>query len=296
MSTEIKPNRYKPEIRRKGNEKQSVTEPGVGIDFCLKCIMIVVFVSVLSLAAIFSYDFITQSTFFNIKTIEIQGTQRVKKQDILNTTELRGDENIFKVNAFTLEKQICAHPWIVSASVNRKLFSKLIVSITEQHPLAIVKIENLADILINKEGRPFKEYNPRQDHIENLPVISGLELTHKNNQHQFYGPLFNSVMEFLKTQGYTKTNKIHGNLNTGITIEVRDIYNSETAKINGTIRIKLGFGNFKAKLDRAKYICEYVDKHFPDRTIGTIDIFNLEKVFIKTKRNKAVHNNLEKGV
>lgn len=296
MSADIKPNRYKSEIHRKRNEKQNVPEQGIGIIFCLKCIMIIVFVSVLSLAAIFSYDFITQSTFFNIKTIEIQGTQRVKKQDILNMAELKGDENIFKVNAFTLEKQICAHPWIAAASVNRKLFSKLNISITEQHPLAIVKIEKLADILINKEGRPFKEYNPRQDHIENLPMISGLNLAHKNNQHQFYGPLFNSVLDFLKTQKYTKANKIHGDLNTGITIEVRDTYNSETAKMNATIKIKLGFGNFKAKLDRAEYICTYIDKHFPDRTISAIDICNLEKVFIKTKPNKAMHNNLEKGV
>jgi len=293
VSKKIKPNRFKPEAKE---GKVFQPDSGTGIDVCIKCITSVALISILSLASIFIYDFITQSDFFTIKKIEITGTKRVLKDDIIRLASLTDKKNIFKINLFSIEKLIASHPWIQSASVKRNLTSRLSISVIEQEPLAIVKIENLADILINTQGRPFKEYNPQKDHIENLPVISGLDLTVKNNQYRFDSPLFNSIMNFLKTDAPGNVKQIKGDKNTGIAVETRDIYNQQPFNEQGTIQIKLGFNNFKAKLNKAKKISEYIDKHFPTRTICAMDLFNIEKVFIKTKLNDALHNNLEKGV
>ncbi|RLC25932.1 MAG: TetR family transcriptional regulator [Deltaproteobacteria bacterium] len=292
MSKKIKPNRYKP-ASRDGDGVRS--DSGASIDFCLKCIMTVAFISVLSLASIFVYDFITQSDFFNIKKIEISGTKQVPKEDLLKLAGLSCDKNIFGLNLFTIERRIVSHPWIQSALIERDLSARLFISVIEQEPLAIVKIENLADILINTQGSPFKEYNPQKDRIKNLPIISGLDLTSKNNQYLFNGPLFNSIMNFLKIDMAGNANKIKGDKNTGIVIDTHDIYNP-SSKGQGSIKIKLGFNNFKAKLKKAKKISAYIDKNFPDRTISSMDLFNIKKVFIKTTLNDALHNNLEKGV
>lgn len=293
MNKMIKSNRYKLE----GNEGViSKFNSGASIDFCIKCIMIVAFISILSLASIFTFDFITQSTFFNIKKIEISGTQRVLKDDLIEIAGLTTRLNIFKINLFSIEQRIISHPWIQAATVKRKLSSVLSISVVEQKPLAIVKIENLTDIIINTQGQPFKEYDPQKDHIENLPIISGLDLTQKNNRYMFDGPLFNSIMEFFKTDGFNTVRKLKGDKNTGIIIEIDDIYNHLSSNEKGTIQIKLGFNNFKAKLNKAKKISEYIDKYFPERTICAMDFFNIEKVFVKTKLNDALHNNLEKGV
>ncbi len=293
MNKKIKPNRYKPESKP---PKARQTDSSYGIDFCLKTIFIVAFVSILSLASIFAYDLITQSNLLNIKHIEISGTHRVLKEDIIRLTQLTNKENIFKINLFSIEKLITSHPWIQSASVKRNLSATLFISVIEQEPLAIVKIENLADILINKQGQPFKEYDPSKDGIDNLPVITGLDLTNNNNHYMFNGPLFNSILDFLNIKDLDHVERIIGNQNTGIIIESNDIYNREPSIENKSIQIKLGFGNFKAKLEKAKRISEYIDKNFPERTICSMDLFNIEKVFIKTKLNDALHNNLEKGV
>jgi len=293
VSKKIKPNKYKPSAK----EGEILKSDSVfSIDFCLKCIMTVAFISILSLASIFIYDFITQSNFFNIKRIEISGTNRVPKEDLIKLANLSCDKNIFGLNLFSIEKLIASHPWIQSASIKRNLSSDLFISVIEQEALAIVKIENLADILINTEGRPFKEYNPQKDRIENLPVISGLDLTSKNNQFLFNGPLFNSIMDFLKIDSTGDAKKITGDRNTGIVIDTNDIYNLVPSSGQGIIQIKLGFNNFKAKLNKAKKISAYIDKNFPERTISSMDLFNIEKVFIKTTLNDALHNNLEKGV
>jgi len=294
VSKKIKPNRYKPSSKE-GNSLKSDSS-GVTIDFCLKCIMTVAFISILSLASIFIYDFITQSAFFNIKKIEISGTNRVLETDLLKLADLNCDKNIFGLNLFTIKKHITSHPWIQSASIKRDVSFNLFISIIEQEPIALVKIENLADILINTRGNPFKEYNPEKDRIENLPIISGLDLTNENNLYLFNGPLFNSIMDFLKIDSTDNVKKIIGDKNTGIVIDTNDIYNLNPSEGQGTIQIKLGFNNFKAKLNKAKKISGYIDENFPDRTISRMDLFNIEKVFIKTKLIDALHDNLEKGV
>ena len=293
MSKKVIPNRYKSEPKE---DKAFNSDSGAAIDFCVNCIITVAFISILSLASIFAYDFITQSDFFKIKKVEISGTKRVMREEILDLAKLTGNENIFKINLFSIEKLIITHPWIQSVSVKRNLSSVLSISVIEQEPLAIIKIENLSDILINTQGSPFKEYDPQEDRIENLPVISGLDLTNKNNQYLFEGPLFNSIMNFLKTDGSGNVSRIKGNKNTGITIEANDIYNQLPSESQGIVQIKLGFNNFEAKLNKAMEISEYIDKNFPEKTISSMDLFNIKKVFIKTRLNNALHNNLEKGV
>ncbi len=290
MSKEIKPNRYKAETK-KGNNTESNPVNAI----CLQSFITLVFIMALSLASIFIYDFITQSNILNIKKIEISGTKRVLREEILKLADLTFEKNIFEINLFSIEKLITSHPWVQSAYVKRNLDSVLSISIVEHEPLAIVKIEDLSDLLINTMGRPFKEYNPQNDSVKNLPVITGLELANSNNLYVFSGALFNSIMDFLQSNNCDNIRQIMGNENTGVTIETGDIYNQQPIEELGIVQIKLGFNNFKAKLNKAKNISEYIDKNFPEKSICSMDLFNIEKVFIKTKLNTALHNDLEKG-
>ncbi len=296
MSKKIKQNKYRPEPGEINGNGGVLSDSGLTIDFCLKCIMIIAFISVLSLACIFVYDFCTQSSFFNIKKIEISGIDRVNKQEILTMAQLNGNENIFSINLFAIEKQIAAHPWIQSVSVKRDLKDILLISIVEQEPLAIVKIKNFSDVLINTQGTPFKEYNSLKDRVDNLPVISGLDLTSQNDESLFYGPLFNSIMGLLNMENSSSVTNIKGDKNTGIIIHVKDTYNHLPENSKSLIQIKLGFNDFKAKLNKAKKISRYIDKNFPERAICSIDLFNIHKVFIKTKLADTLHTNFEKGV
>ena len=297
MNKKIRQNRYKPETEKNmGRKVESITSVEV-VDFCLKCIMIVVSITVLSLASIFIYDFITQTDFLNIKTIEISGIKQTSKNEILKLANIDTNKNIFQVNLSTAHKLIVSHPWIESADIKRSMPLKLIISIVEEKPLAIVKIENLADILINTSGKPFKEYNPLKDNIKNLPVITGVELYKSNYQYTFNSPLFNSVMEFFKADNLNSVKSIKVDKNSGICIEANDIYNKFSLNNEKTIQIKLGFSKFKAKLNKAIEISKYIGKNFPEKTISTMDLFNIEKVFIKTEPDILFQmDNSKKGV
>ncbi len=269
---------------------------GTGIDVCLKFIMMVAFLSILSLAAIFIHDFVTQADFFQIRRIDISGTMRVSRSEILELADLNRNRNIFELNLGLAEKKIATHPWIQSVSLKRDLSSRLMIRVVEHDALAIIRIGSHADILINTQGRPFKIYDYRRDHLENLPIVTGVALTRMNDKYGFTGALFQSVMEFLCVAERGDFEQIQGDPDTGLTVLTKLFNPLPRDPDKAAIPVKLGFDDFKAKLKKARQISEYIDKHLPDTTICAMDLFNTEKVFIKTKLNDALHNNLTKGV
>lgn len=283
-----RPNRYK---KSRTPDKETRKSPLFSIDIYLKFIMIIAFFSVMSLASIFIYDFICQSRMLNIKQIYLSGNLQTSQEEILAVAGLSQDQNILQVNLFAAEKKIAAHPWIAAASAKRNLAREVHISIVEEKPLAIVKIENLADVLINTHGIPFKEYNPSQDRINDLPVITGLDLRKNEYQYMFDGPLFNAIMDFLNSdhlRPHART--INADNNTGISIETIDIYNSSPERKKTGVQVKLGFNQYREKLTKAKKICDYIEQNYPDRAINAIDIFDINKVFIQTTMGQMLEN------
>ena len=291
MNKQIKQNRFKPEPSPpKGKSTQSASKRPVG-----KIVALLGLVFLISLSAIWVFDAITQSPYFAIKQVDISGTHRVTKEEVRKLTGVADQTNLLGINLNTIEQQIISHPWITTASVKRSYFSTLVVTIVEHEPLAIVNIENLADIIINTQGRPFKEYDPKKDQLNFLPVISGIDLSRADNGYQFEGPLFNAIMDLLKIQGFGKIDEVRGDDNIGITIMTQDIYNKNPNNIQKVIPVKLGFERFEEKRIKAIKISAYMDTYFPDKAISAIDLYNIEKIFITTKETNTLHHNIEKG-
>ncbi|WP_020588780.1 cell division protein FtsQ/DivIB [Desulfobacter curvatus] len=266
-------------------------------------IFLVLFVGAMSLGCIYMHDAVLQSPLFDVKTIMIDGLDRVTRDEVLARTGLDKPGNIFELQPAMLEKKLNTHPWIRMATVKRQLLSTISIKIEEQEPLAIVTIENLADIVINAQGAPFKEYEPAKDDLKELPVISGVDLSLSNSTYLFEGDLFNAVMEILRIKGFGQIQTILGDENTGILINILNTYpntgftknSDQTESENKTvIPIKLGFDGFEKKLARARQIQRYMETNYPDKTISAIDLFSLEKVFVTTE--DAAQHTIEKGV
>lgn len=288
----MKQNRYKPEPSppKKKATQMAASESPVGKIFALLGLVLL-----MSLSAIWVFDAVTQSPYFAIEQVDISGNHRVTREEILRLTGVTDQTNIFGINLNLIEQQIFSHPWIAEASVKRSYFSTLVVTIVEHEPLAIVNIENLSDIIINTQGRPFKEYDPQKDQLSNLPVISGIDLSRADNGYQFEGPLFNAIMDILEIQGFGKINDIRADDNIGITILTQDIYNKNPNHIQTVIPVKLGFDRFEEKRIKAIKISEYMESYFPDKAISAMDLYNIEKIFITTKETNTLHHNIEKG-
>jgi cell division protein FtsQ len=294
-----RPNRYKPDAKPAKPPREHHSK------FLFKVLSVVFMVAIMSLGAIWVHDAIVQSPYFAVTRIDISGNQRVSREELLARAGLNRKTSLFELHLPAVAEKLERHPWVCRADIRRRLFSNLEITIHEEEPLAIVTIENLPDIIINSQGAPFKCYDPEKDRLQGLPVISGVDLSLSDTSYGFEGELFNAIMELLKIKGVSQVRTIHGDENLGLTIKALDIYNNRLYKENtqknqaqkpGLIPIKLGFDRFQEKLARARTISRVVETRFPCRTILAMDLYDIKKIFIKTKAEEALHNTLAKGV
>lgn len=294
----ITPNSYK--VQEKETRKLKTFFGGKAL---FRKIFLILFIGAMSLGCIYIHDAVLQCPIFDVKTIMIDGLDRVTRDEVLTRTGLDKPANMFELQPDMLEKELNTHPWIRMATVKRHLLSTLSIKIEEQEPLAIVTIENLTDIVINTQGAPFKAYEPAKDDLKALPVISGVDLSLSNSTYLFEGDLFNAVMEILKIKGFGQIQTILGDENTGILINILNTCPDtefpgppgEKESENKTVLpVKLGFDRFEEKLARARQVRHYMETNYPGKTISAMDLFSLEKVFVTTE--DAAHNTIEKGV
>ncbi len=270
----------------KNNKYKNKSGKTVNINFISTPLIIFLVLCLTSIALIYTYDFVMQSTYFNIKKIHINGNVRVKSQAIINLAEIEKNNNILSLNLALLRKRILSHPWIQNVTLKRSLPSILSIKLTEETPLALVKVDNIAEILINSQGKPFKEYEPDLDKTDKLPIITGLELTESEDSFIFKGPLFNSVLKVIGMNSFGKIHNINADKNMGISIE--------TNHFNKEISMNLGFYNFSTKAYKAEQIENYFKKHLINKEICTFDLYDPENVLVKSKDKDALHN-LTKG-
>ncbi|MBF0572341.1 MAG: FtsQ-type POTRA domain-containing protein [Desulfamplus sp.] len=128
-----------------------------GIEVVLKIVMVAIIVSLTTLFFIFIENTIVQSNFLAIKEISVSGTNILSKEEVIEQAELYPEDNILSVNLRHTRLRIISHPWIEDASVKRSLPSKIIITIKEESPLAVVHIPDKADIILNRKGVPFTE-------------------------------------------------------------------------------------------------------------------------------------------
>jgi len=99
-----------------------------------------------SLLLILVYDAVTQSSYFEARTITVEGNQRLSKDTILKQAGLKLYDNILFVNLNTLRYRLIAHPWVAAAEIERQLPDVIHVRIKERVPIAIVELNRSSSL------------------------------------------------------------------------------------------------------------------------------------------------------
>lgn len=289
----ITPNRYKPAPKPpRAKRSLKVTVP----DQWTRWIGGISLTIALTALAIYAHDFILQSGYFTLKEVHIQGNRMTTKQEIIDTLGLEPGTSLLSVNTGLLEKKIQSMPWVASVTLDRNLPDKLNILISEESALAVAGIEPVAGILINTHGKPFKEYDVKTDAALGLPTIQGLTLEKNGTGYRFKGRAFQAALDILQMGLSYDIQTITCHAHMGITIEVPDHYNVLLDPEQPSVRLKLGFDRFEEKLARAGRIASYMETHIPQKRIYSMDLYDMENIFVKTTDNETLHNNLEKGV
>jgi cell division protein FtsQ len=127
----------------------------------------------IGLGLVLLYYQLLTSPFFCIKdinNIEIIGTQRFSRSQILEMAHLDARTNLLALKPTLAEHALMTHPWIAKAELSRHWPNHVTLRLTERIPLALVQLDDL--YYIDRTGSLFKPSSPSDPH--DFPVITGL--------------------------------------------------------------------------------------------------------------------------
>jgi len=233
-----------------------------------------------SLLLILAYDTVTQSSYFEARTITVEGNQRFSKETILKQAGLKLHDNILSVNLNTLRYSLMADPWVAAAEVERELPDAIHIRIKERGPIAIVDLNRPARLAsqpacqlfyLDEEGEIFKPVES-SDKVR-VPVVTGLALSDIDFNDQSGFRLFRAVMEVLRLS------RLHQNV---IPLHaLHRIHVDRAPASRNAVTIKLGFGDYESKYSRLGDMVPYLKKESGFLNLQSIDLNDSDRVVVR---------------
>lgn len=279
----------------------------------LKIMLLVGGMTGTSLLLILAYDAVTQSSYFEARTITVEGNQRSSKEEILKHAGLKLHDNILSVNLNTIRHRLMADPWVAAAEVERELPDAIHIRIKERVPIAIVDLnrparlagESVAGRLfyLDEEGEIFKPVESSDK--ARVPVVTGLALSDIDFNDQSRSRLFRSVMEVLHLSRLHQNviplhalHRIHVDRAMGLTVyaflapynlsATPDCAPAFTGKTDrrtpagrSAVAIKVGFGDYESKYCRLRDMVLYLKKESGFLNLQSVDLNDWDRVVVR---------------
>lgn len=97
--------------------------------------LLLIFIAGVSYLLIYMHAYVTSSSYFTLKVLEIQGNSRLSSKEILEISRLADGANCLKISLTAVEEAMAKSPWVKEVSVKRVLPNKLTIGITENEPV-----------------------------------------------------------------------------------------------------------------------------------------------------------------
>lgn len=140
------------------------------------------------------YSPLRQAAYLKLEHIQVQGQARLSQEEVARLSGVKLGDNLLKVNPREVETRLKQDPWIKDALVRVILPGRLVISITERKPAALVKIDYL--FYLDQEGRPFKPVQ-KGDNLD-YPVITGVPPNLWKENQPRARQMTKEALEFLK--------------------------------------------------------------------------------------------------
>jgi cell division protein FtsQ len=147
-----------------------------------------------SLLLILAYDALTQTSYFEAKSITVEGHKELSKETVLKQAGLKLHENILSVNVSTIRHRLVAHPWVAGAEIERALPDTIHIRVKERTPIAMINLERL--FYLDETGVIFKPVESSDK--ARVPVVTGLPVTDIDFEDPLHSRWFTEVLEVLR--------------------------------------------------------------------------------------------------
>lgn len=115
--------------------------------------------------------YLRSSPRFALRTIQVDGTQRLTPHHVAQRGGLEAGLNIFTIDVESAAAAIEADPWIEVAKVDKDLPDTIVIAVTEREPRALATVAGQL-YLVDSSGEIFKEL--RSGDPSDMPIITGV--------------------------------------------------------------------------------------------------------------------------
>lgn len=155
--------------KNKQNAKKKLTKQQQIAIKKKKAILKIVKVLTLIIVIIGVSIYVALSPLFNIKEINVTGNSKLSKEEIISLSELKTDENTFKVSKKNTKNKVKANAYIENVKIRRKLPDKVEIIVVERVATYMIPFAN-SYIYINNQGYMLEITSQKVE----MPAIVGI--------------------------------------------------------------------------------------------------------------------------
>jgi cell division protein FtsQ len=98
-------------------------------------VLVLTFLLLISLALVAGYRWITTTPVLALHQVQVQGMQRLSRQEVVDQAELDRFHNLLDLSLWRVRQSLLQHPWIDSVSLQRHFPHTLRIQLEEKVPL-----------------------------------------------------------------------------------------------------------------------------------------------------------------
>ncbi|MDO9555427.1 MAG: FtsQ-type POTRA domain-containing protein [Atribacterota bacterium] len=215
------------------------------------------------------FTFIFSSNFCNIEEVIVKGNDCLSEDEIFYKSGIQLGENIFKLDLKRSKDFLMQEPWIKEVEIKRVIPNKIIISIKERKPAAIVHIgeecfsSTKEGIVLSKIDRPEEKFG--------LPLILGLELDEIKIGEIIGKPEFRTALESINSAEVILPKKF-------CRVEILSPDDFMICNKDNTLKVRVNgpeviinkenlLREALEKIEKEKLLVEYIDIRFKDSLV-----------------------------
>ena len=214
---------------------------------------------------------VCSTTFFRLRNIEVSSAKRLTQEEILALVGVEAGQDMARMNLKRMGEQLAQNPWVDTVRIHRYFPDRLSIAISEREPMAIVNMGFI--YYLDKKGTVFKVLN-QGDKLD-YPVVTGFSEEEMSSNPAGTREALKATCELLgilREKGafiLADVSEIHYDKGYGFTLFTS----------SGALPVKVGSGDFAAKVDRLARI--YRDLMAQHPSLQYIDLDYNDKIVVK---------------
>ncbi|HKO43567.1 MAG TPA: FtsQ-type POTRA domain-containing protein [Pyrinomonadaceae bacterium] len=213
------------------------------------------------------YRAAASASFFQVRRVEVQGTNRVAKEDVQLIVRREAEQaGVWNADLGAISEKLERLPWIKTAVVSRVLPDGLRVRVTERFPRAVVRTASGRFRWIDEEAVMLGEMMPS----DQIPAffLRGLNEENSHTAHQENRERVEKFMELQKAWDAAGLSERVSEVNL---IDVRDV-RAQLAGDNSQIEVRLGAQDQGERLKKALEVLDVQRQTPRGQMISYIDM------------------------